>query len=331
MAKPIVCVVGTGGTIASKYDPSIGGHTSAASAQDLVAARPEIAAAAEIRVVEHSNINSALMDTATAFGLRTTITRVLADEEVAGVVVTHGTATLEETAYLLDITVRTDKPIVVTGAQRNFDEPDADGPRNLLYAVLVAASPEARGRGVLVALGGEIHAAREATKTSTEQITCFASRDGGPIGMVTPHSVTFIATPQRRVHLDVDRLEENVQLVRMAQGANDLLLRACIREQVPGIVVEATAGGNVNRPFYDALCDALGAGITVVVATRVTSGAPHAGKAYLGSFQSLREKGAIGAGYLSGLKARVLLMAALAHTRNRAALEDIFARAGGVA
>lgn len=331
MSKPVICVIGTGGTIASKFDASIGGHRSAASAQDLVAAMPEIADLAEIRVVEHSNINSALMDTATAFGLRATLARVLEDDAVSGIVVTHGTATLEETAYLLDLTVDTAKPIVVTGAQRNFDERDADGPRNLLYAVRIAASTEARGRGVLVALGGEIHAARDAVKSHTEHVTCFASRDGGPVGMVTKHAVTFIGTPGRRIHLDVDRIEENVQLVRMAQGANDLLLRACIRERVAGIVVEASAGGNVNAPFYDGICDALAAGIPVVVSTRVLAGAPHPGKGYRGSFQSLLEKGAIGAGYLSGLKARVLLMVALGQTRDRAALAELFRRAGGTA
>jgi L-asparaginase len=329
MSKPIVAVVGTGGTIASKYDAALGGHTSAASAQDLVSAMPEISRVAELRTFEHSNINSALMDTATAFGLRDTIRRVLGDEAIAGIVVTHGTATLEETAYLLDLTIDSDKPIVVTGAQRNFDEPDADGPRNLLYAVMVASSPEGRGRGVMVALGGEIHAARDAMKVNTERLTCFASRDSGPIGMVTKHSVTFIGTPGLRVHIDVDRIEDHVQLIRMAQGANDLLLRACIRERVAGIVVEATAGGNVNEPFYCAICDALEAEIPVVVATRLTSGAPHPGKGYRGSFQSLLAKGAIGAGYLSGLKARILLMVALAQTRDRGALANLFARAGG--
>lgn len=331
MSRPVVCVIGTGGTIASKYDASIGGHKSAASAQDLVSAMPEIADVADIRVVEHSNINSALMDTATAFALRKTVENALSDDRVAGAVVTHGTATLEETAYLLDLTVKSEKPIVVTGAQRNFDERDADGPRNLLYAVLIASKPEARGRGVLVAIGGEIHAARDATKVNSERVTCFASRDGGPVGMVTKHAVAFISAPERRVHLPVERIEENVQLVRMTQGANDLLLRACIRERVAGIVVEATAGGNVNEPFYNAIRDALESGIPVVITTRLASGAPHAGKAYRGSFQSLAKEGAIGAGYLSGIKARILLMVALGHTRDRAALADLFRRAGGTA
>jgi len=331
MTKPLVCIVGTGGTIASKFDPALGGHASAATPEDLVATVQGLGEIADIRVVAHSNINSALMDTATAFGLRDTLQEVVRDERVTGVVVTHGTATLEETAYLIDLTLETEKPIVVTGAQRNFDEPDADGPRNLLYAVMIAAAPDSPGRGVMVALGGEIHAAREAMKVHTERLACFASRDGGPIGMVTQRAVTFFARPERRMHLDVTRIEENVQLVHMAQGANDLLLRACIRERVPGIVVEATAGGNVNAPFYAAICDALEAGIAVVVATRVSSGATHLGKGYPGSLATLVARGAIPAGYLSGRKARILLMVALAQTRDRAKLAEIFARAGGQA
>jgi L-asparaginase len=329
LSKPVVCIVGTGGTIASKYDAALGGHQSAASPEELVESVPGLADIACLRVSEHSNINSALMDTATAFGLRDTLRRLLSDGDVAGIVVTHGTATLEETAYLLDVTLGTETPVVITGAQRNFDEPDPDGPRNVLYAVMIAASPDARSRGVLAALGGDIHAARDVYKSNTESVRCFASRDGGPIGSVTAHGVTFFARPERRVHLDVSRLEENVQLIRMAQGANDLLLRACVRERVPGIVVEATAGGNVNAPFYDGICAALEAGIPVVVATRVASGAPHLGKGYRGSFASLLAKGAIASGYLSGLKARILLMAALAQTRDRTELARIFACAGG--
>ena len=327
--KPLVCIVGTGGTIASKYDPEIGGHVSAASARDLVAAVPELADIAALRVVEHSNINSALMDCATAFALRTTLADVLRDEAVAGAVVTHGTATLEETAYLMDLTLATDKPVVITGAQRNYDANDADGPRNLLYAAMVAAHPDARGRGVLTAMGGEIHAARDSTKANPQDLIAFVSRDGGPVGLVAEHGVTFLSRPERRVHLPVDHIKTDVQLIRFSQGASDLLVRACIRERVDGIVVEATGAGNINLPYYEAMCDAMEAGIPVVVATRCPSGAPHPGKGYDGSFQSLIRHGALAAGYLSGLKARILLMVALAHTADRGRLQEIFTRAGG--
>jgi L-asparaginase len=327
--KPLVCIVGTGGTIASKFDPEIGGHVSAASAQDLVAAVPALADMAALRVVEHSNVNSALMDSMTAFALSTTLADVLRDEAVAGAVVTHGTATLEETAYLMDLTLATDKPVVVTGAQRNFDANDADGPRNLLQAVMIAADPQARGRGVLTAMGGEIHAARDSTKANPQDLIAFVSRDGGPVGVATEYGVTFFARPERRVHLPVDHIKTNVQLIRFAQGSSDLLVRACVRERVDGIVVEATGAGNINLPYYKAMCEAMDAGIPVVVATRCPSGAPHPGKGYDGSFQSLIRHGALSAGYLSGLKARILLMVALAHTTERGRLQEIFTHAGG--
>lgn len=329
MGKPIVCVIGTGGTIASRYDATLGGHVSAASAQDLVKAVPELADIADIRILEHSNINSALMDTATAFGLRDTLRKVLQDDAVAGVVVTHGTATLEETAYLMDLTVGSEKPIVFTGAQRNADEKDPDGPRNLFCAVLIAAHPDAVQRGVLVALGGEIHAARDVTKINPEILTCFGARDGGPVGSVTKRGVTFFAMPQRRVHLEIGQIRENVHIIRMAQGASDLLFRACVRERVDGLVVEGTGGGNVNLPFYNGVCAAIDAGIPVVAGLRLPSGAPHLGKGYPGSYQSLIARGAISSGYLSGIKARILLMAALGHTSDLRQLREIFAQAGG--
>lgn len=330
MSKPVVCVVGTGGTIASKFDPVLGGHVSAASAADLVTAIPEITDVAQIRVVEHSNINSALMDTVTAFGLRNTLRKVLDDPAVAGIVVTHGTATLEETAYLMDLTVGTERPIVVTGAQRNADEKDPDGPRNVLNAVRIAADANAAGRGVMVALGGEIHAAVDATKVNPDRLTCLGARDGGAIGTVTAHAINFFAMPQRRLHLDVHEIRPDVHIIKMVQGSSDLLFRACVAAKVDGIVVEATGGGNVNRPFYDGVCMALDAGIPVVAGTRLPSGAPHPGKGYLGSWQSLMRKGAISSGYLSGIKARTLLMVALGHTNDPEQLRAIFAQAGGV-
>ena len=329
MGKPIVCVIGTGGTIASRYDAVLGGHVSAATAQDLVKAVPELADIAEIRIVEHSNINSALMDSATAFGLRDTLRKVLQDDAVSGVVVTHGTATLEETAYLMDLTVGADKPIVFTGAQRNSDEKDPDGPRNLFCAVLIAAHPEAAKRGVMVALGSEIHAARDVTKINPEVLTCFGARDGGPVGSVSKSGVTFFAMPQRRVHLEIDHVKPDVHIIRMAQGASDLLFRACIEGKVDGLIVEGAGGGNVNVPFYNGVCAAIDAGIPVVAGLRLPSGAPHLGKGYKGSYQSLIAKGAISSGYLSGIKARILLMAALGQTSDLKELREIFARAGG--
>lgn len=327
MHKPIVWILGTGGTIASKYDPQLGGHVAAASTEDLISAVPELRNLADIRALEHSKINSPGIDTATVFALRDRLRQVLADEAVAGAVITHGTATLEETAYMMELTVGSAKPVVVTGSQRDFDEKDSDGPRNLLQAVAVAADPASAGRGVLVALGGEIHAARDAVKAHTYSVSAFTSRDGGKVGAVSQHGVIFFSRPERRLHLEVDHVKDNVQLVVMTQGSNDLLLRACIDQRVNGIVVDAVGAGNMNRPFYHAVCDALQANIPVVISSRHLAGPPHPSKGYPGSLKSVTDRGAISAGYLSGIKARILLMVALAHTQERERLRDIFMRA----
>jgi len=330
MKKPTICIVGTGGTISTKYDSKTGRLDSSATIEELVATTPELSEIVTIQLVEHSNVPSDQLDTNTVFELRNTLRGVLAEEDVDGAIVTHGTATLEETAYMMDLTVGSEKPIVLTGAQRNFVEKDVDGPRNIYYSAKIASSSDAWNRGVLVSMGGEIHAARDAIKVHTHHLNAFGSRDGGAIGMVNRYGVTFFSNPERRVFLDVDCVAENVQLLVMTQGSNDLLLRACNNEKVDGIVIEGVGAGNVNRPFFDALCESLEIGIPVVVGTRILSGAAHLNKGHPGSLRSLVERGAIPAGYLSGTKARILLMVALKHTTDLNQLRGIFKRAAGV-
>jgi L-asparaginase len=327
VAKPVVYVVGTGGTIASRYVPKEGRVVSGASTEELVASIPEIADIVEARAVEHSNVTSDIIDTPTIVALGKRVRALLAGDETAGVVITHGTATLEETAYFLDLTVGGDKPVVLTGAMRNLVDRDADGPRNLLYSAIVAAHPESRGRGVLVCFNGEIHAARDAIKVHTNRVDAYASRDGGAVGAVTKDGVIFFSRPERRVHIPVEHMKENVQLLVVAQGCNDLLVRACIDAKVDGIVVEGIGAGNVNLPYYHAICDALDAGIPVVVGVRIFAGTPYFAKGHPASFRTMVERGAIPGGYLSGVKARILLAVALAHTDDRNALKSFFARA----
>ena len=327
MAKPLVYIVGTGGTIASRYVAKEGKVSGGASAEDLVASVPELSDIAEINAVEHSNVTSDIIDTPTIVALGKRVRELLARDETAGVVVTHGTATLEETAYFLDVTLGTDKPVVLTGAMRNLVEKDADGPRNILYSTIVAAQPDSRGRGVLVCFNGEIHSARDAIKVHANHVNAYASRDGGAIGIVSKAGVIYFSRPERRVHVPVDRMKENVQLLVVAQGANDLLVRACIDAKVDGIVVEGIGAGNVNLPYYHAICDALDAKIPVVIGVRIFAGTPYFAKGHEASFRTMIERGAISAGYLSGVKARILLMVALAHTNDVREVRRIFADA----
>src|ERR1700704_5717177 len=167
--------------------------------------------------------------------LRGRVAEALADAAVDAVVVTHGTDTLEETAFLLDLTLATDKPVVFCGAMRTVSEPGWDGPANLMTAVRTAVHPDARGRGVLVAVGEEIHAAAEATKWHTQSLGAFRS-PRGPIGIVDRGQVVFQRPPFRDPPLSIDALVPAVDLHTMAAGVDDALLRASLTRGARGLI-----------------------------------------------------------------------------------------------
>jgi L-asparaginase len=210
MVKPIVYVIATGGTIASNYVPANGKLVSPASADDLLATIPEVGEFAEIRSVQHSNITSDLMDVGTVVELGKLVRNILSEDNVVGVVITHGTATLEETGYFLELTIKNDKPVILTGAMRNLSETDADGPRNILYSVMTAVHKESRGRGVLVCFNGEIHSARDVIKIHANHVNAYTSRDGGALGAISKDGLIFFSRPEHRLHIDTDHMKENV-------------------------------------------------------------------------------------------------------------------------
>ncbi len=328
--RPSIHVVNTGGTIASRYRAESGGWVSEVSASDLVALVPEMASLADLHVVEHSQVNGYRIDTPTVVALARRLRALLARGDVDGVVITHGTATLEETAYLLDLMVASPKPVVITGAQRRFDDPGADGPMNLYCSVRTAVDPASSGRGVLAVFDSRIFPARDVIKVHTHSLAAFAARDGGPIGHVSRDGVYYLARPERRPTYDVEDVAHNVQLVKLVQGGNDLLLRACVDAQVDGIVIEGISSGHANDSAIEAIRDALSRDIPVVMVPRILFGANNVvgtGYARPGSVHALIESGVIPGGFLSGLKARILLMVALAKTREREELRQVFANA----
>src|ERR1700731_2787241 len=195
---PKVVVLSTGGTIASKQDPVKGGYVPALSGGELVAAVPAIKKIAQIQVEQISNIPSPDMTPEIWLRLAGRINKLLARPEIAGVVVTHGTDTLEETAYFLDLTIISNKPVILVGAQRPASDPDSDGPRNLLDAIRVATAPEAAGKGAMVVMNGQINAARDVSKTSTVEVETFRSLEYGQLGVADFDQVRFYRTPLRR-------------------------------------------------------------------------------------------------------------------------------------
>lgn len=231
---------------------------------------------------------------------------------VDGVVITHGTDTLEETAYFLDCTVRTEKPIVVIGAMRNSSEPDWDGPRNVRDALKVAASPDVKGRGVIVCLGGILTAASEASKTDTQELTTFTSFDFGPLGCITNGHVMIYRSAVHRQVFDVGNLPGFVPLLKCFAGMDGTLVRACLEAGCNGIVIEAFGVGNVTPAVYAELVQVLAIGIPVVLTSRCPVGRIEHTYAYEGAGKHLHEAGVMFADYLDGPKARIKLMCALA-------------------
>ena len=221
-------ILATGGTIASKIDPITSGAKPALSGEDLVAAIPGLDRWGKIEIENVSNISSDYEGTDEWVQLANRINEVLNEDNVQGVVVTHGTDTLEETAYFLELTVRSQKPVVVTGAQRNVSELDTDGPRNLLNAVKIVSFKGAMRLGVLVALNGQIHSARDVTKSHTHAVETFNSGRKGLLGEVVGERIEFYRCPLKRLNFNATSLNRNVEIINMYAGNDGKLLQKAV-------------------------------------------------------------------------------------------------------
>jgi L-asparaginase len=309
-----VRILTTGGTIASLPHPETGAKRPAVSGEELVASVPGLADVADVQVEEVASHSSWNLTPADMLAVARRAGELLAEPDVDGVVVTHGTDTLEETAFLTDLTLRSDGPVAVVGAMRSPDEPSADGPRNLLNAVLVASAPEARGAGAVVAMHDEIHAARWARKLDSGLGSAFRSPGRGAIGRVTPESVELPWVPPRGFTIDPpEEFSHEVALVSTYPGMDGAAIEAMVEATgAAGLVVEGTGSGNVPGSAVDGVRSALESGLPVVLATRVPGGATRSGYGSPGGGAAVRELGAVGAGPLSAGKARLLLMVLLA-------------------
>lgn len=305
-----VVILGTGGTIASRVDHAKGHVAAAASGSELLDSLAERGLAlpegVRVEVEQFCNVGSFLFDLDLAFRLARRAAELLAEPDVAGVVVTHGTDTMEESAWLADLVVSGEKPVVFTGAQLHADEPDADGPRNLHDAIRVAAAPEARGLGSVIVFASEIHGARDVTKLHTSRLGTFQSAEHGKLGDVDGGLVVVRQQPLLRRHFPVAHIEPAVDLVRLVMGSDARFLRCALETGAKGIVLEAFGRGNGTPAVNEAVAEAVGRGVPVLVTSRCPQGRvmPIYGK---GGGKDLEAAGAIFAGDLTGIKARVLL------------------------
>lgn len=324
---PVVVMIATGGTIAMKIDPVKKAPVPAISGEDLLSTVPEIAKVARIEVKNLANVPSDYMDPVLWVALQKSVVEALARPEVAGVIVSHGTDTLEETAYFLDLTVNSEKPIVLIGAQHNASERDFDGPRNLVNAARICVSPDARGKGAMIALNNQINAAREVTKTHTSDVETFKSGDFGFLGNVDSDRVVFYRTPLRRQHVPLtqDKLPY-VEIVAMYGGADGAMIRSAVAGGAKAIVVQALGWGNMNIPMYEAVLEAIAKKVAVVVSTRVQNGRVLPVYGFKGGGKTLKDAGAVMADNLQPQKARILAMLALQKTSDPKELQKLFDR-----
>jgi L-asparaginase len=329
MSKPKVAFVGTGGTIASLGTGPLdlqnyGATGNVMHAEAILARWPETALVADVITVPYRNIPSTAIDFADWRTLVALCDRLVAEHaDLAGIVIGHGTATLEETAYILNLTLKVDVPVVLVGAQRPSSALSSDAGLNLVNAIRVAASPDARGMGVLVVLNDEIHAAREVTKTATLRLQTFRTPDFGVLGHADGDAVAFYRRPLRQgapdTAFDIRGLEAlpRVDIAYAYAGGDGTAVRAFVAAGARGIVSAGFAPGFSPPGDFAALTAAVAGGVVVVQSTRAGSGRTFRNN-------RLRDAGVLIADNLNPQKARILLSLALTVTREPAEVEQIF-------
>ncbi len=320
---PHVVVLTTGGTISTRDTDGTGARPTLRGA-DLLRAIPGLDAVASVEVVEFEFIPGALMTLAKIAEMSQRAAEIAARPDVTGVVITHGTDTLEESAYYLHLTVDTDRPLVFTGAMRNASQIGFDGYRNLYDAIRAAASPEARGRGALVVLNEEVHSARWVTKTNGQKEDTFKSPVTGPVGIAYGDRIAFLVPPTPR-RVMPNRMEPKIDLIRLCVDADDRFLRCSLSTGARGVVLEAFGGGRVSPALLPAIDEAIAAGVAIVITTRCATGAIWDGYGYEGAFRDLRRRGVLFVHDLPGHKARLKLAVALGNGLEGAALRDYLA------
>jgi L-asparaginase len=309
MGNAKIAVIATGGTISSR-DVG-GGAVPQLAGADLVRLTGAPVDLPDVEVIEFARLPGCEMTPARMVELATVVTRALARDDHCGAVVTHGTDTIEESAFVCHLTVPHDKPVVFTGSMRTASDLSWDGPRNLLDALRVAASPNAPGLGALLVMNEEIHSARFVTKSNGIVLGAFQSPACGPVGRIYGDTPLFFTRPAQPVRRLQPTLDESVAVVRVMSGDTLDLASALARPDLHGLVVEGFGSGRVPAAWVEPLQATVQRGIAVVIASRTGAGAIGDPYGYAGSATGLLNLGLIPAHEIPGHKARLQLMLAL--------------------
>ena len=306
-----IAIIFNGGTISMKIDEKIKAAVPSLSAEEIMSMIPGVEEYAEIEAYTFSGMPSPHMTLETMLKLSEFTTELVEREDIDGVVITHGTDTLEETAYLLDLTVKTKKPVVVTGAMRSGSELGYDGPFNLATSICTAISDEAVGRGVLVCFNGELNSASEVTKANSMALNAFRTPNFGPIGIVDNDNVIFYRDANYSEKYDVSEIKKQVALIKCVVDMDSSYIDYLIEKGCGGIVIEALGRGNVPPKMVDGIKKATELNIPVVVVSRCFEGRVFESYGYEGGGKQLKDLGVIFGDTLPGQKARIKLILAI--------------------
>jgi L-asparaginase len=322
---PNVVIFATGGTIATKTDPSTGALVPAVSGDELVNSVPGLSDLANIEVVQVSNIDSSQMKPENWADLARIVNEKLSDDKYIGGVVTHGTDTLADGAYFLDLTFQADKPLAFVGSMRGSDNPTPDGPYNLIVGVEQVTTGLAKDWGVTVTMNSYIQDPRWSRKSGTTNVQTFVPGDKGYLGYVVEDIVFKLNDKVHRTTLPIPDSMPKVPIVTEYSGADGSAVRAALDDGADGLVIESIGAGNVGEGTAAAIGDALAAGVPVVVATRIQYGPILPTYGGPGGGATLAQQGAILAQDLTPSKAAIMLMLALGPTAgNRDELAKYF-------
>lgn len=327
-AKPVVYILATGGTIAGSADSSASGEykSGALTVDTILASVPQINDIATIKGEQVASIGSHHMTNEVWLKLANRVNELLSSDADA-VVITHGTDSIEESAYFLNLTVKSDKPVVILGAMRPATSMSADGPLNIYNAVSVAVSEKSSGKGVMLVMNDEIHSARDVTKANTTNTAAFISPNSGKIGIVNYGVVEFYMQPLRRhtkdSEFDITNLKElpKVDILYAHAQDNEALVEVSVKSGAKGIVMAGMGNGSLFPSVENALAKANESGVVIVRSSRVGSGTTSVGT----GVKLYDEKyGFLPADTLNPQKARVLLMLGLTKTSDKEKIKEFF-------
>ncbi|HWL22459.1 MAG TPA: asparaginase [Ureibacillus sp.] len=321
--KKTILLIHTGGTISMQINNETGSVIPSDS-NPIVGLSSNLEKYANIKEIEAFNLPSPHITPFEMLHLKNLLIESTKDNSYDGVVITHGTDTLEETAYFLDLTTNFDFPIVLTGAMRSSNELGADGVYNLVEAVRVACSDDARNKGVLVVMNDEVHQAFNITKTSTSSVNTFQSPQYGPIGIITKKLVHIHQSPLNRRYVEVNSLEKRVAMLKVYAGMEGDLLESILQLKYDGVVLEGLGQGNVPPNVVGGIKKLLDAKIPVILVSRCFNGIAEPVYGYEGGGKMLEDMGVIFATGISGQKARLKMLIGLNQVNKPVNLREYF-------